>query len=149
METSKAIAKIEKTAHINAPVKKVFDYMAEPSNQLEYWPSVIEISNVERLPNGGYSADWVYKMAGFKLKGSSETLEFIPNERIVEKTKGGIESTFTWMFEKEGEWTKLTCKVDYKIPIPVIGKLAEAVIIKLNENEADVIIANLKARMEG
>ncbi len=149
MEETKTTAKIVKTIHINAPVEKVFNYMSDPNHQPEYWPSVIEISNVKRFPNGGYSADWVYKMAGFKFKGSGETLEFIPNKRIVERTKGGIESTFTWIFEKEGEGTKLTCKVDYKIPIPVIGKLADAVIVKLNENEADVTMANLKARMEG
>jgi hypothetical protein len=34
------------------------------------------------------------------------------------------------------------------VPIPLIGKLAEAFIVKLNENEAETLLSNLKARME-
>jgi hypothetical protein len=34
------------------------------------------------------------------------------------------------------------------VPIPLVGRLAEAFIIKQNENEMDVLLANLKAKME-
>jgi len=34
------------------------------------------------------------------------------------------------------------------VPIPVLGKLAEAIIVKMNEHEGEVILANLKSRME-
>jgi hypothetical protein len=39
-------------------------------------------------------------------------------------------------------------KVEYTVPLPLLGKLAEAFIVKQNEHEADVMLANLKARME-
>jgi hypothetical protein len=42
----------------------------------------------------------------------------------------------------------VTVQVEYTVPIPLLGKLAEAFIIKQNEHEADVMLANLKARME-
>ena len=45
-------------------------------------------------------------------------------------------------------WTSTTFKVEYTVPIPVLGKLAEAVIVKMNDREGDLILANLKARME-
>jgi len=44
--------------------------------------------------------------------------------------------------------TKFTATTEYKVPIPLLGKLAESIIVKMNENEADVLLANLKARME-
>jgi hypothetical protein len=32
--------------------------------------------------------------------------------------------------------------------VPLLGKLAEAFIVKVNENESAAILANLKAKME-
>ena len=34
------------------------------------------------------------------------------------------------------------------MPIPLLGKLAEAAVVKLNQNEIELLLANLKARME-
>ena len=142
------MAKLESSVTINAPVEKVFEYASKPENLPEFWPSLIEVSNVKELPNGGYSYDFVYKIFGMRLTGSIEDTEVVPNERIVSISTGGIESTITWTYEPEGGGTKLTTLVEYKIPVPLLGKIAEAFIIKMNENESDTIMANLKARME-
>jgi hypothetical protein len=53
-----------------------------------------------------------------------------------------------WEYQSEGEATKVTFRGEYTVPIPLLGKLAEAFIVKQNENEAEVVLANLKARME-
>jgi len=142
------MAEVVKSVSIGAPVDQVFAYMSEPANQVEIWPSIIEVSDVKRLPDGGYTHDWVYKMAGVRLKGSTRTLEFVPNQRFVEETKGGLESVLTWTFEPEDGGTRLTVATEYKVPIPVLGRMAEALIIKMNDQEGDLVLANLKARME-
>jgi hypothetical protein len=72
----------------------------------------------------------------------------VANERVVSETKGGIESRVGWIFESEAGGTRTTFEVEYTVPIPLLGKLAEALIVRQNENEADVILANLKDRME-
>jgi len=142
------MAKITRDILINAPVEKVFEYGSDPANQPEYWPSMIEVKDVKRLPGGGANFDWVYKMAGVRLKGSTTTTEYVKNERIVTKSTGGIESTFTYQYKPEGEGTRLSVDMEYKVPVPVLGKLAEALIVKLNEREADSTLANLKDRLE-
>jgi len=133
---------------INAPIKKIFDYINEPTNQPEFWPSLMEIKDVQRLPDGKTNSRWVYKMAGIRFEGTSEDVEVVANQRIVSKTKGGVESTQTWMFQPEGDETKVTLEIEYTIPIPLLGKLAEAIIVKMNEHEGETILANLKSRME-
>jgi hypothetical protein len=40
-------------------------------------------------------------------------------------------------------------QAEYVVPVPLLGKLAEAFIVKQNENEAEILLANLKARREG
>ena len=141
------MAKVEASITINAPVEKICSYI-KPENLPEFWPSLVETKDVQKLPNGGYSNKWVYKMAGIRFEGSSEDVEVVPNERLVSKTKGGIESTQTWIFQPEDSGTKVTFNVEYTIPIPVLGKLAAAIVAKMNEHETELLLANLKARLE-
>ena len=142
------MAKLEKSVTISAPVEKVFSYIEGGVNLPEIWPSLIEVKDIKKLPNGGHSDRFVYKMAGIRLEGTSEDIEYVPNQRIVTKTKGGADSIQTWVFQPEASGTKVTFIAEYTVPIPVLGKLAEAVIIKMNDHEGDIILANLKARIE-
>lgn len=141
--------KRETTITINAPVEKVFSYLQdEPTNLLEIWPSMVEAKDVKRLPNGGTSFRWVYKMVGMRFEGTSEDIEYIANQRVVTKTRGGIDATYTWTFHPEDGGTKMTVEVEWSVPVPVLGKLAEALIIRQQEREFDLVLANLKDKME-
>ena len=44
--------------------------------------------------------------------------------------------------------TKATFVAEYTVPVPLLGKLAESLIVKQNEREAEMLLANVKARME-
>ena len=123
--------------------------MNDPLNLPEFWPSMVEVKDVKKLPNGGTSSKFVYKMAGIRLEGFMEDIEYILNQRTVSKTSGGIEGLATVSYESMGSGTKVTLENEYKVPIPVIGRLAETVILKINEQEAVTVLENLKARMEG
>ena len=142
------MTKVEKTITVNAPAEKIYNYVGKVENLPEIWPSLVEVMDVESLPNGGNRNRWAYKMAGMRLEGSSEDTERVPNERIVSKTKGGIESIQTWTFRSDGGGTKVSFVVEYNVPVPVLGKLAEVIIVKMNDREADTLLANLKLRME-
>ena len=142
------MSKLEKSITINAPVEKIFNYFSDRTHLPEIWPSLVEITDIKPLPNGGCTFHWTYKMAGMRLSGTTEDTEYVANQRIVGKTKGGIDSIQTWTFQSEDIGTKVTFTVDYKIPIPVLGKVAEAVIVKMNEHEGRTLLENLKAIME-
>jgi uncharacterized protein YndB with AHSA1/START domain len=141
------MAKLIKTVTINAPIEDVFNYVEDPNHLPEFWSSLIEVSNVQRLPNGGTSNGWIYKMAGLRFDGSSVTTEYNPPHRWVYKTEG-IKSTQAWIFKADGNMTQVTFETEYNIPIPLLGKLAEAFIVKMNEHEVETLLANLKTRME-
>lgn len=138
------MAKIKKTITINAPVDKVFDYASEPTNLPEFWPSMVEVKDVKK----GKSFKWVYKMAGMRFEGTSEVTESIANQRRVTKSTGGIPNMFIWTYQPEQAGTKLMLEIEYTVPVPLLGRLAEAFIVKMNEREADTLLANIKARME-
>ena len=83
-----------------------------------------------------------------RFTGSSTHTEFVPNERTVSENTGGIEATITWLYESEDGGTKMTTIADYKIPMPLLGKLAESFVVRINENESEALLAILRARME-
>lgn len=143
------MAKVERSITINAPVEKVFAYIADPTSEPEWLPGSVEVKDVTLTEQGvGSHWRWVYKMWGLRFEGESTTLEYIPNQRIVTQSKGGIVSTWTYTFEPHDGGTKSSVVVEYTIPVPVLGKMAEALVLKQTEREADLAAANIKARME-
>lgn len=139
---------IEKSIVINAPIEKVFKFMEDPSNLPEIWPSMVEIKNIRQNENGWPIYEWVYKMAGVKFDGESDTVEVIPEKKVVTESTKGIQSRFDFDYTSVGSKTELQMKVKYTIPIPLLSKVAEQIIAKLNDHEADLLLINIKARME-
>jgi hypothetical protein len=88
-------------------------------------------------------------MMGIPLKGQTEVTEHVANQRLALKTTGGIVSTWTWTFAGEPNKTRLHLTVEYTVPVPILGKIAERLVLRQNEREADLGMANIKARLEG
>jgi uncharacterized membrane protein len=143
------MAIVEKSIEIDAPVERVFSYLEESESNVEWLPGMMEVKEVEKTENHvGTHFRWTYKMAGLRFQGETTVMEHVANQKIVTQTKGGIRSTWTFTFQQQGDGTKLTIKVDYTVPVPVLGKLAEALVLKQNEREAALALSNIKERME-
>lgn len=142
------MAKVGRSVTINASVDKVFAYITDPANEMEWFPSITDIRDIKGQ-GVGQKYGYTFKMAGLPLKGESEVIEYIPNQRYVTKSMGGIRSTWTWTFSPEDSGTRLNVVVEYTIPVPVLGKVGEKLTLGQMEREADLATANIKARLEG
>jgi uncharacterized protein YndB with AHSA1/START domain len=140
------LARIDKEVTVNSPIERVFNYVSNPHNWPEFWPSLLGVKDVQLLPNGGYSATYEHKMAGMQFTGAGECIEHVPNQWISIQTKGGIRSTITCTFRSIEARTRITLTIDYQVPVPLLGKLAEFVVLKMNEHEAELVMVNLQAR---
>ena len=139
--------RIHKSVDIHAPVNRVFSYVDDPKNDPEWMMSMVEVKDVKGSGAGAHFS-WDYKMVGMHFHGETDRIEDIPEKKIVDRTKGGIESTWTFSFDPRGDMTHLDVDIDYSIPIPVLGKLAEKVLLKHNEREAEQSLLNIKERVE-
>ena len=139
--------RVEKSITIDAPVEKVFAYLRDPMSNLEIMPSMVQVSQVA---GEGVGAEfrWVYRMAGMNLEGKSTVLEFVPDKRFVTQSQGGIESTWIWDFAPDNGGTRIDLAVEYTVPIPVLGRLAESLVVRQNERELETTLANIKERVE-
>lgn len=139
---------IRKTIAIEAPVDRVFQYVADPRHLPEIWPNLVEVSNVTPHTDGGNGFDWVYRMIGVKIRGHSEDVEVVRNARVVSRSQAGIPNTFRWLYDDKGDATQVTLEVDYEVPTPVIGRLLRPIVGRMNERDAETLLRNLKLRME-
>ncbi len=139
---------INDSININAPVEKVFAYVTDPTNLAEW---MVSISDVTDLTGSGVGQhfQWKYRMAGIPLHGETTVGEHVPNERWVTDSEGGITSTFAFTFAPHESGTKLDVEVEYTIPVPVLGKLAEKLVLKRNQREMAMNNQNIKERLEG
>jgi uncharacterized protein YndB with AHSA1/START domain len=142
------VVTIDKDITIKAPPEKVFAFLKEPKHFPEIIPSLVDVKDVEMLPAGGYRYHWIYKLAGIRFEGTTETTEFVPTETIVDKTTGEIDSTFEWKFAPENGGTKVHLEIGYEVPKKLFGRFAEPFVFKLNEREAEMVLANLTDRLE-
>jgi uncharacterized membrane protein len=133
--------------NISAPVEKVFAYVSDPTNLPEWMGSLSEVTDVTGSGVGQHY-HWKYNMVGIPLRGESTITELVPNERLATESKAGVENTFTFALTPHESGTKLDLELDYTIPIPVLGKLAEQLVLKRNRREAGMWMENLKERLE-
>jgi uncharacterized membrane protein len=136
---------LRKSIAIRAPVDRVFEYVGDPTNLPEIWPSLVAVRNVEPHPTGN-SFDWDYKLLGLRIHGHSEPVERIPNARLVTRSVSGIPNTFRWTYGARGDETEVTLEVEYELP--ALGWLAQGIVGRVNEREAHMLLANLKRRLE-
>lgn len=139
---------IDKSIFIDAPVARVFEYVNDPNNMPAVFPSLIEVKKVKTRADDTREFDWVYKMAGIRFEGHAETTELKRNERLVLENEGGIASTFSYRFEPKNNGTQLSLTIKYDLPGKVLKKLAEPILVKLNEREAESLLHNVKTTME-
>ncbi|HEX7603838.1 MAG TPA: SRPBCC family protein [Polyangiaceae bacterium] len=140
--------KIQRTIDIKAPVQRVYDFVNQPNNLLSIWPNMVSVSNVVARPGGAHDFDWVFKMVGFHFKGHCAVEEAQSGKFARVRNESGIPSTFLWTYATNGSGTRLSLTVEYAMPTPVIGKIAEVLAAKINERDLDNMLANLKDVME-
>ena len=109
---------------------------------------MIEIKNEQLSPSGCYIAVWVYKAAGRDLEGTGEYVDMAQNRYFKIKTKGGLNSTISCTVQTRNSDTRVTLTIDYRVPSALLGKLTGRVPMKIDEQGAHKILANLRAILE-
>lgn len=132
---------------IHAPADAVFAYVDDPMRLAEWLPHIIEVRNVIGT-GAGQQFEWTAKMAGLLLRGQSTVIEHVPNRCGVHQTIGMVSSTFGYAVEPRAEGAALTLEVEYSIPMPLIGRLAERVVLRRNTREFELALVNVKETLE-
>lgn len=138
---------VKNHAVIEARSDRVLAYVNDPTMMVDWIPHMMEIRDV--IGTGeGLQYGWTYKYVGLLLTGQSTVVEYVPNELCVHQTIGAINSVLTCRVEPHEEGTRLTIDVEYGIPIPVLRKLAEHLVVRRDARELKAMVANVKELLE-
>jgi carbon monoxide dehydrogenase subunit G len=138
----------ELSIQINASPEQVFARLSNPRNLVEDVPSMIEVQDLKGQGKGMTYIE-VYKMAGVRLSINTTVTEFAPNKRFAEQYEVmGKKGTRTCQVEPCDGGCRLSVILQYEVPIPLIGKLAEPLLKKLNERDFQTTLDTVKSRLE-
>ncbi len=140
------MVKAEAKIIINVPVEKVFGLLLQPERLPEWLPLLMEVHDIQGK-GVGRKFKWTYKFIGIPFEGMSEVVEEVPN-KVVVKSKAGIESIWTWNLKREGGGTQVDLLVEYTIPVPVLGKFAESFVVKQGARDMKHALETMKYVLE-
>lgn len=132
---------------IHASPEDVFAYVDDPTQLPTWLPSMIEVRNVEGT-GLGQQYEYTYKMGGLQFRGQNIVIEYVPNERGLHHVLGMISALWQYSVEPHPSGTVLNIEVEYTIPIPVLGRIAERLAIKQNAASFELALTNVKDIME-
>ena len=132
---------------IHAPADQVFAYLDDPMNMAAWLPQAVEVRNVIGT-GAGQQFEWTAKMAGLLLRGQSTIVEHVPNRSAVHQSIGMVSSTLAYSVEPQDDGTELTLEVEYDVPILLIGRLAENILVRRNAREFDLALVTVKETLE-
>ena len=144
MSAQSATAQVQ----INNSPQAVIEYIANVENRPLYLPSLKSVSNIEG-ESVGSSWTWNWSLLGIDLEGTGTCTQHEPGQCYAFRTEGGIESTFTYWVEADGEGTKLTMQVDFELPESALSQAGiNNWLASSKQQEADTTLENLKTILD-
>ncbi len=138
---------MKRTIHIEAPVEKVFDVLKDPRYVPEGATMHFEITDVKLTDEGvGTYYKWASKTPVLRMEGFDVYTEFVPNQRITDRSSSAMAGDITISFEPEGTGTKVTMESRSRSfwRIPPLRQLTDLV----KGMTAEQYLPAMKAEME-
>ena len=105
----------------DAPLERVFDYMADSSNVPQWFYGVQRFEPLTELTRGLGSKYAISLNVGRTITAKFECTEFIENELIEVHTFDGLRASSRWTFEPADAGTRVRGEFDYTLPGGVAG----------------------------
>lgn len=143
-------SKIKQSIKINAPLKKVFEYVTSPQNWTMYVTGLVDIRSLSSdIPVSGTTFQWTYRMLGINLDGRGRVAAYRRNRKFALEMEGSFPIREIYIFDGDAASTILTFEMQYEVPGKVLGVMANRLIIeKMNIKEAAVVLKKIKAICE-
>jgi hypothetical protein len=107
------MSKIEKRVVVSCSIERLFTYVPEVEQSPEIWPGVLEVGEVQRLPQGGVMARWIYKMSGVLFEEWDRRAEPLVDRDGSLTRLGDIECAMKWSFQSNTHTPPLTLGGDH------------------------------------
>ncbi len=114
--------------YLAVSIEEVYAFITISENMLSFLPKdpSLTYSDVEVKPDGGYRYRVVYKVMGIKITTLTETVEMIPNEKLVIESKGQINGETIWTLTPVEGGTWVSIHYEYSEPENIFQAVARS-----------------------
>lgn len=141
---------VKQSIHIDAPVEEVFDFYADPRSAWTVMPDQMtgrgRLTEVTRTEEGvGTYYSWTVRLAGVPVGGFDVYTEYVPNERITDRSSRTFVGTWTTTFAAEGSGTRVT---EERHPSPPVLRPVDLLTDRVRQRLTRQSLTKLKAELE-
>lgn len=142
------MVKVEGTVVINRPIEEVFEFLTKPDNFPQWQGSVLEAKQTSEGPvRVGTTGQVASHFLGRRIESTWEVTAYELNRKTALKTTSGpIPYTQSANLESVDDGTVVTLVAEYEVG--GFFKLAEPIVARVAQRQADADNANLKDLME-
>ena len=144
------MAIVQRDVHINAPPLETMRRLSEATRWPEWYPGMVQIDVSAPFPEKGGKVDFKVKSAGMSMSITETVLDYQPGELQLLQMEGMLSGLARWELTPEGNGTHVTTTFDYALPGGVLGKIADALVVKrMNTKSLEQGLHNFKDVVEG
>jgi hypothetical protein len=142
-------ATVRSSITIDTSIDRVFDFLVSPAKIPLVLPGLVENYDIPPLPLApGSSFHFRYQMYGVMLEGTWKVTKLEKPVRYEASTTGDVASEWKYELSKRDGSTNINMVVAYETPRTVLQKIKSDVMLKINQQEAEHYLKNLKTVLE-
>jgi carbon monoxide dehydrogenase subunit G len=143
------MAIVQRNIKIKASPEETMTLLSDASRWPDWYPGMTEIEVTAPFPDKGGKVAFKVKSAGLSMPINETVLDYQPGKLQLLEMEGMLSGRARWELTPEGDGTRLTTTFDYALPAGVLGKVADALIVKrMNGKSLEQGLNNFKALVE-
>ncbi len=143
------MAIVQHDVQVKVSPQETMALLSDAGRWPDWYPGMTEIEIAAPFPEQGGRVTFKVKSAGISMSITETVLEYQPGKLQLLQMDGMLSGRARWELAPEGDGTRLTTTFDYALPGGVLGKIADALIVKrINAKSLDDALHNFKGLVE-
>jgi carbon monoxide dehydrogenase subunit G len=140
---------VQRNVQIDASPQETMALLSDASRWPDWYPGMVGIDITAPFPEAGGKVAFKVKSAGVSMTITETVLDYQPDKLQLMQMEGMLSGQARWELIPEGDGSRLTTTFDYTLPGGVMGKLADALMVKrMNAKSLEDALKNFKALVE-
>lgn len=143
------MAIVKRSIRINASPHATMELLSDASLWPRWYPGMTSIDITAPFPEKGGKVAFKVKSAGLTMTVTETVVNYQLDKLHLLEMEGMLRGQARWELTSEGARTLLTTTFDYSLPGGVLGKVADAFMVKrLNAKSLEQGLQNFKGLVE-
>jgi carbon monoxide dehydrogenase subunit G len=143
------MATVQRNVQVKASPQEAMALLSDASRWPDWYPGMTDLDIVAPFPDVGGKVKFKVKSAGVSMPIAETVLEYQSDKLQLLQMEGMLSGRARWEVTPDGDGARLTTTFDYALPGGVLGKIADALLVKrMNAKSLEEALHNFRALVE-